>query len=428
MLKVGNQYHVGAFDQDYEARGVVKVDDGFVFVPYLLPLEQADIEITKIHKTHAEGKIVKRYSTNPHRVYHPDEGLGGCDCIHMDLILQKQWVEKITSRTLLKGAAIDFPLLDVVTDQKMTHYRNKSVFHVISSTPLTFGVYQKEPVCLVKKDEFILSDHLCNEIIQYITKKNIMVEKNNIKHLVIRTNPWKEALVTFVVEKTDFQGKTELIESLSKLKSVIGITLNMKSKRLEILSDKSVTVYGVNMLKMPLSKGYVWIDDRSFFQVNLPVALDVYHIISKYIHPSDHVIDAYSGVGSIGFYLVDKAKEIIMIESNYAAIQMAEKVKNDLNYHTVKIIYERAEIEIEKHDAQVLIVDPPKNGLMPNLLNHLLIKPFDTFIYLSCDIKTLSRDLRVLKNVYDVKAIYPIRMFPNTSELETLVIMKKAIS
>jgi len=428
MLKRGNQYHVSATDLDYEARGVVKVDETFIFVPHLLPLEQADIEITKIYKTHAEGSILKRFNTSPHRVYHPDEGLGGCDCIHMDKALQRQWVEKITTRTLLKGAGIDFPLMDVITDQKMTHYRNKSVFHVMSSAPLTFGVYQKQPIKLVMKTEFVLSDHLCNEIVKYITTKKITVEKNSIRHIVIRTNPWKEALVTFVVEKTEFQGKKKLIESLSQLKSVIGITFNIKSKHTEILSEKSFVAYGVNILKMPLSKGYVWLDDQSFFQINLPVAEDVYQIISQYINPNDHVIDAYSGVGSIGFYLVDKAKEIIMIESNHAAVQMAQKVKNDLGYHAVKIICERAENEIKKHDAQVLIADPPKNGLMPQLIDYLLLKPFDTFIYLSCDIKTLSRDLRVLKNGYDVKAIYPIRMFPNTSELETLVIMKKAIS
>ncbi len=424
MLTVGTFHDVTAIDLDYDARGVVRIDDSVVYVPYLLPSEKATITITKCSKKFAEGVIVQRHTQSPHRIFHPDEHLGGCDTIHMDEKLQSDWMIQMVKRTLYKGAHLDVIPEAIVTDGKRTHYRNKSVFHVLFTSPLSFGLYQKNPIKLVQVSEFVLSDEPTLWVLEALIKARLFVENNSIRTMVIRTNPDGKALVTFVVNKAEFKGQSEVLTCLETLDFVTGVTFNLNPYSNTILSQSSITMMGENRLKMPLNRGYVWIDDRSFFQVNLGVAKKVYALIDSYIEKNDIVIDAFSGVGSIGFNFLGKAKEIIMIESNPASYQMALKTQHDLGAKSVKIINQPAEKAMIGLKGNVVILDPPRNGLMPELTEHLLKNPYPCLIYLSCDLKTLARDLNRLKEIYTIEKVYPVLMFPNTSETETLVIMK----
>ena len=167
------------------------------------------------------------------------------------------------------------------------------------------------------------------------------------------------------------------------------------------------------------------VSDQSFFQINIPVAEKAYDIIRKNIKKDAILLDAYSGVGSIGYYMSRVAKRIKMIESNKDAILMANKIKSEHHLEHIDIVFGQAEKLIQQHEEDVLIIDPPRNGLMPELVSNMMDYPFEQVFYLSCDLKTLSRDLGILKNGYDIEKIYPIRMFPQTTETETLVIMKK---
>jgi 23S rRNA (uracil1939-C5)-methyltransferase len=109
------------------------------------------------------------------------------------------------------------------------------------------------------------------------------------------------------------------------------------------------------------------------------------------------VIDAYSGVGSIGYYISDQAKKVVMIESNADAISMAQRIKEEKGLQHVEILQGQVETLIQDHQADVLVVDPPRNGLMPELIDTLIAHPFKQMFYLSCDLKNTCTRFKLIE-------------------------------
>src|SRR5690606_3079899 len=130
------------------------------------------------------------------------------------------------------------------------------------------------------------------------------------------------------------------------------------------------------------------------------------------------VIDCYSGIGSIGFYIGDLAKRVIMIENNQANIDAAQENKKHHQGH-YEIIKGNAEKILPNLTGDILVVDPPRAGLHDSLLQVLNQKLFKKLIYLSCELSTLTRDLKVLQEAYDIEKLVPVRMFPQTTSIET---------
>jgi len=425
MLTVGDIIVGNVIDVDYHGQGVIKHDGYVIFVKGLLKDEEVKIKITKLRKNFGEGILFELIKKSPDRIYHPQSILGSCDLLHMNKEAQLIWQEKTTKETIYKITGLNVDVEKTISDDKVNNYRNKSVFHVMDKPYLSLGLYHKDDHRLVEVTSFILSDMKTNEILYHLNQHKIIIDSKVLKHIVIRTNPMNEALVTLVANHKKFTGLDKLIIHLLKLKNIKGITLNLSIKDDEILSSESIVLYGDNRLMEPLHHKQISINDRSFFQINLPVATQVYELIKSHILPHSHVIDAYSGVGSIGFYIEDKVSHITMIESNKDSYEMACETKEKYNLNHVELVLSKAEDVIESYQADVLIIDPPRNGLMPLLLQKLETHVFKQIFYLSCDAKTLARDLQSLSKIYTIDAVFPIRMFYNTTSLETLVILSK---
>ncbi|HCB66305.1 MAG TPA: hypothetical protein DEP70_01845, partial [Acholeplasmataceae bacterium] len=228
-----------------------------------------------------------------------------------------------------------------------------------------------------------------------------------------------------VATKELFVGRNELIAVLKGISNLAGVTVNIMDDERSILGRESITLLGENLIAEPLKNKNIFVNDRSFFQINLPVIELAYQIIAKNIDKDKVVIDAYSGVGSIGFYLADEAKKVIMIESNAESVEMAKKTKEFYHLDHIEIMDEPAEKIMHLLEGDVLVVDPPRNGLMPHFIDVLLNKNFEKIFYLSCDVKTLARDLAMLTTKFNIAKVHPIKMFYHTTSLETLVILTK---
>src|SRR5690606_29129547 len=135
-----------------------------------------------------------------------------------------------------------------------------------------------------------------------------------------------------------FKGLSHLLNVLHNMKFVCGVTLNLKEDEKKILGSKSNVLKGQNFIEEKIGNWVFPVTDQSFFQVNIPVAEKVYDLIKKHLIPNAYVIDAYSGVGSIGYYLSDLAKKVLMIESNPDAILMATKIKEEKGLQHVEIL------------------------------------------------------------------------------------------
>jgi 23S rRNA (uracil1939-C5)-methyltransferase len=424
MLTVGNQIKVTAIDLDYLGQGVVKHEGYVIFVPKLLDTEEAIIEITKINKNFGEAKIIKLIKISQDRVTSSNQNLGSIEVSHMSIKKQLDFQIKTTTETLKKIANIDVNTSDIITDYQDKHYRNKVLFHVLEDKYLKLGLFDESNRNLVQVKNFVLANPKVNEVLEYLYTKKIEIDSKIFKHMIFRTNKNQELLITIVSLKPRFIGLNELINELILIQDIVGITLNIKDDHKSNLGKKSLILYKNNLMTQYIGNKQFYINDKSFFQVNSNVIEMVYSKIKKMMIPNQVALDLYSGVGSIGFFIQDQQKKVIMVESNQDSINMALMTKEKYNYQNVDIIKGFAEKEINELDGDILIVDPPRNGLFTELITEIINKSFKQIFYLSCDLKTLSRDLKLLTNHYEIVEVIPIKMFFHTNEFETLVMMK----
>ncbi len=423
MLTVGEIFIGKAIDLDYQGQAIIKHHGYVVFVRGMLPEEEGKIKITSMKKHFGQGEIVQLLKISPDRIETSDHVYGSCNLIHLSAQKQLLWQQKITRETFKKIMDEDVYVHPTITDGKENHYRNKSVFHVMDSPTLALGLYHYDQKKLIPVEQFILSDEPSNRILSYLFINRVSVNSKILKYLIFRTNQTGQILITLGATKKEFTGRDELVNLLKQFEFVVGITVNINPNPNQILGNESITLYGENLIMERLMEMDIMINDQSFFQINLPVITKAYDIIASEIGKEKAIVDAYSGVGSIGFYLADLAKKIIMIESNHESVLMARKSIEKYHLEHLEIIEDKAEKVIGNLDGDILIVDPPRNGLMPQFIQSVLKHPFEKLFYLSCDVKTLTRDLNLLKSSYKIKDIYPLRMFYHTTSLETLVVL-----
>lgn len=423
-LTVGSKLIGKVVDIDYKGQGVIKYEGYVIFVPKCLNDEVVEIEITNVKKSFCEAKIIEIIEKSDQRV-HDYVFLDALDLYHMSLEEQIKWQEKITKDTFLKIADLDVKLDETIHDDRDTGYRNKSVFHVINDHVLRLGLYDQSKKALVEIDNYILSDEVTNKILKFISDRKFNLARNALTHVVFRTNLDGQILITFVSKNPTVRGLDSIVDELKNFEEVIGITLNINRNHKVILGKESNLLYGGNVITERLNNIEIPISDRAFFQINLPLAEKAYHMIKQDLKPTDVVLDAYSGIGSIGYYIYDAVKKVIMVESNQQNIILAEQVKQRYQIKNVEILHERAENFKSDKTIHKVICDPPRNGLMPEFIDTIKeLKPIKIY-YLSCDVKTLARDIGNLKEAYTIEHIHPIRMFYHTTSLETLVILKR---
>ena len=284
-------------------------------------------------------KLLKK---SEHRV-HDEVPLDALDLYHMSLDEQLRWQEHITKETFKKIANLDVFLDDTLHDDRDVYYRNKSVFHVMQQNVLKLGLYDESKHTLVEVDHYILSDEITNKVLKFISDKAFNISRNSLTHVVFRTNLKGQILITFVSKNELVRGIDQIVESLSLMDEVVGITLNINRNHKVILGKDSRILYGGNLITERLNNLDIPISDQAFFQINLPLVTKAYDIIKKDLKPTDIVLDAYSGIGSIGYYIYDQVKKVIMVESNEQNIILAEQVKERYQIKNVDIHHERAE-------------------------------------------------------------------------------------
>lgn len=418
MLETNKVYKVKILDLDYKGDGITKIADKFIYVKGLLKEEVALIKLVKLNKRFGVGEIVEIIEKSSLRSTNLNE-LGALNLAHLNFDYQLKWQKDVTKETLEKVLNKNIEVSNTITDSNEFNYRNKVVYHVIPKKVLKLGLYANNNNKLIVVDNFLLANKKVNEIVSIINKKQIKIEENTLFNLIFKNNQKDEILITIVSNDFNFKGLEELIEILSKIENVKGITINIKEHKEKHLGTNSKVVYGKNLIKDKT----LLINDQSFIQVNYGVMDLTYDLIKKYI-VGPKIIDAFSGVGSIGFSIYNNSYNIIMLENNLANIKLAKSIKKDNNYHNVKIISGNAEDEIIKLNGNTVIVDPPRKGLDIKFVNALKEIKAERFIYLSCNLQTLTRDLKLLENEYEIVKVYPIKMFPQTNAFETLVILK----
>lgn len=393
-MKINDTYKVIINDEDDIGNGITRIDNFVVFVPYALKDEKVSIRITKVNKRFATGKIEKIITKSDRRECVKCKSFnecGGCSFLHLSFFEEKK--KKINFINKLFNTNIK----EILTNNEY-NYRNKATFHVKDGKG---GYYSESTNDLVEFDNCLLLDDRINEV--YSILKNINL--SGISEVVVRTSK-NSVMVIFKGEKEDFN-YDELINNIK----IDSIYLNNK------------LLYGSAYIIEELDNIKYSIYPNAFFQVNTENMKIMYDKVKEYAGSGDKLLDLYCGTGTIGIYLKDNFREVTGIEVNKEAILNANINRGLNNLTGINFICGDASIA-KNNNYDVIVVDPPRSGLSKKVIDFLNKSNAKTIVYVSCNPKTLKRDLDLLAK-YSMTKLECINMFNKTKHCEVITSLER---
>ncbi len=402
-------YKVEVTKLDHQGRGIAKINDKVIFIPNALPRETIDVDIVLEKKKYYEGTIKEIINASDKRIkpvcpYF--EECGGCQFLNMNYQDSLDYKQNKVEEIMNKYLGIKIKINNIVACDNNLYYRNKTTFQVKND----IGFFKEKTNTLIPVDKCYISDIKINDIYKAI-KDNI--DLTNVKQVIIRAT--KNTLESMVVFKT-----SNYIDN----KKIIDILKN----KVDSIYINDELIYGKGKIIENLCNKNFYISPSSFFQVNTLQAEKLYNKAIAYadIKKEDTVLDLYCGTGTIGIVASEKAKKVIGIELNKEAIKDANENKKLNNINNIEFYAGDVGKILNKNNYKpdIIIVDPPRAGLDSLALAQILnIRP-KKLVYVSCDLMTLARDLKLLSNDYDILELTPVDMFPYTAHVESVCALK----
>ena len=448
-----------------EGKSLARVDGKVIFIEGAVPGDVADVRISRNKKDWAEGKASQIKKLSPDRVtpFCIHFGIcGGCKWQMLPYDKQLQYKEQEVRDVMKRiGRLEDVPVLPILGSEKIIHYRNKLEFTFSNKRYLT-----GEDLKTLGDDEWpggalgyhvprlydkIIDIYECwlmddvnntvrNTIREYATDQqlsyyDIKEHTGFLRNIVLRYTTTGELMVNIIFAHDD-QNEIKklcnyLLERVPRITTLL-YTINQK------WND---TIYDLDP-KVVSGKGYVIenlgnfsfkISPKSFFQTNTQQAEKMYEVVQEFadLQGEETVYDLYCGTGSIGIFLSSSAKKIIGVDVIEEAINDA-KVNALLNNLGHTSFFTGDVIDICNDDffqlhgrPDVVIIDPPRAGLHPKLIQKLLEIAPPKMVYVSCNVATQARDLQMLSEKFMVEKLQPIDMFPHTHHIECVALLHR---
>ena len=391
-MKINEIYEVIIESVDDIGNGVTRINNIVVFVPYTLSNEKVKIKIVSISKRFAVGKVIEFITKSDKRCEvkcNCYNECGGCNFLHINFDDEKNI--KINYINKLFNTNIN----NVLTNNEY-NYRNKATFHIKNNK---IGYYSEKTNDIVELNNCLLLDNRINDIYNYLKMNNL----NGITEVIIRVTT-KDIMIVFKGEKYD-------INSLINKFNVTSIYLNDK------------LIYGESYIIEEIDNIKYSIYPDSFFQVNKENMKIMYDKAREYAGYGNNLLDLYCGTGTIGIYLKDNFKHIDGIEINKNSIKNANINKKLNNIKNIDFICGDASIA-KNNNYVAIIVDPPRSGLSKKVIDFLDKSNTNKIVYISCNPKTLKRDIYLLNN-YSMVKLEIINMFNKTKHIECITLLLK---
>lgn len=452
MLEKNQIYEVEIIDNGYQGEGIAKIDNFPIFIQGVIKGEQVEIKILKVLSNFAYAKILKIIKPSEYRTDADCKDFskcGGCNLRHIKydytLEIKKVAVENCLYKALNRKLKVN----DVIGMDKPLHYRNKLQYPVgldKDKNPV-MGVYSERthnivPVqnCFIQNEE---CNKIANKIFKFIKDNNISAYnektlKGTVRHIAIRIGvKTNEILITLVVNDNNFKKEKQLVEYLTaKNPNIKSIVKNYNTKNTNvILGNRNEIIYGSGYIYDILGEYKFKISPLSFYQVN-PIQTEIlYSTAIKYANAeltqkNDIALDLYCGIGTIGIFASKYFKKVYGIEIVEQAIEDAKENAQINNVDNIEFYAGDVEkvlpqiLENIEEKPKVVFVDPPRKGLDNKTIEILKTLKPEKIVYISCNPATLARDLKQLEEKYEIKEVQPVDMFPYTSHVECVAVLK----
>ena len=429
-------------DVSSEGKGVVKYGKEVIFVDGLFIGEEADIEILYHRAGVNFGKVKKLYTLSKNRIQPKCKvctSCGGCQYQQIDYKTQLEYKTKRVKEALSRIGGIKTNVLPCIGMDDPYYYRNKiqMPYGKDRKGNVVYGFFKENSHEIIPVKECAIEDKRAAPILwdikELVKEMKIPVYnedsgKGILRYVLIRTSyHYPELMVVLVTSTMNFPGQRNFINELTKRHpEITTIVENVNSRHTNvILGPQEKVLFGPGFIKDDILGLSFEISASSFFQVN-PVQVEKLYKTALNLIKTEQkpiILDAYSGVGTIGLIAARNAKKVISVELNKDASRNAVMNAKRNNVDNIEFYCDDAGHFINNMDGDldIVIMDPPRKGSDEKFLSTLLNKKPKQIIYVSCDPETLARDLKYLSSLYQVDYVQPVDMFPMTAHVETVV-------
>ncbi len=370
---------------------------------------------------------------------------GGCTYLNASQASQagnkRAMVEDLVAKNHLKVR-----VGDVYMAKNDTHYRNKVIVGFAKKKGKVYsGLYAPHSHRVIETKDCMMQPKIVNDIINRITelvqsmKIYLYNEKTGtgvLRHVLIRyAQATDEVLLVFVTGTNVFPSRKNMVNVLTKdFPQIKGILQNVNPRKTSVvIENDSILLYGQDRITDILNGQKISFSSSAFYQIHSGQCEVLYDLARKMadLKPTDTVLDTYCGVGSIGLSLASRCKKVMGVEINPNSIFDAKlnakqnHVKNIefVNMDSTKFMQEAFHFH---HSFDVIVLDPPRAGTTKSFIECATQLSPRKIVYISCDPKTLTRDLvQFRKCGYVTNKIELVDMFPYTNHVETVVLMSR---
>ncbi|NDV94728.1 23S rRNA (uracil(1939)-C(5))-methyltransferase RlmD [Dysgonomonas sp. 521] len=458
--------NVEIVDVAAEGKAIAKVNDMVVFIPYVVPGDVVDLQLTRKKNNYAEGKPVRFISYSPNRTEAFCEHFGicgGCKWQILPYAEQLKYKQKQVMDNLVRIGKVDLPdIQPILGSEKTQFYRNKLEYTFSNKKWLTLeqiqsgvsfdsmnmnavgfhipGMFDKVldiNKCWLQDD---ISNRIRNFVRQYCYDKDYtFFDLRNrgglMRNMIVRTSTTGELMLIAVFYDDEKEQREDLLAAIAdEFPQITSLLYIINQKANDTITDQEVLVWKGNDFIYEEMEGLKFkIGPKSFYQTNSEQAYNLYKIARDFagLTGNEHVYDLYTGTGTIANFVAGKAKKVIGIEYVEDAILDA-RVNSQINGIGNTLFFAGDMKDILTQDfinehgrPDVIITDPPRAGMHDDVIKTILFAEPDRIVYVSCNPATQARDLSLLDEKYKVEKVQPVDMFPHTHHVENVVLLVK---
>ena len=447
-----------------EGKSLGRWNDQVVFVPMTVPGDVVDVQIRNKRRRYMEGYVVRyqKFSEMRCEPFCQHFGVcGGCKWQNLPYDEQLRLKQSQVEDQLTRIGKIELPAISPILGSKKTQlYRNKLEFTFTPRRWLT----QEEVASGAELDaspalgfhiptmfDKVLDIEKCwlqpepSNAIRLATKRfclehgyefyNVREHSGFMRNMIIRTASTGEVMVIVIFAYRDEERISALLDHLCEQFPEITSMIYMINEKLNDSTGdlEPITYRGNGHIFEQMEDLRFKVGPKSFYQTNSEQAHRLYDVARDFANLSGNeiVYDLYTGTGTIANYVARKARKVVGIEYVPEAIEDA-KVNSQINdiKNTEFFAGDMKDVLtldfINEHGRpDVMIVDPPRAGMHPDVVETILKSAPQRIVYVSCNSATQARDLQMMDAQYKVTALRPVDMFPHTHHVESVVLLER---
>lgn len=446
-----------------EGKSLAHVDGTVVFVEFAVPGDIVNVKVTKKKKNYMEGFILEIVKPSEDRLQPFCEHFGicgGCRWQPLPYDMQLKAKQQQVWDQLVRIGHLEIPdISPILPSDKTKYYRNKLEFTFSNKR----WIYNNEdPDSLTDEERLGLGFHVgkffdkvldikhcslqpepSNEIRLFIREYavthdlefyNIRENTGFLRNIIVRNNQVGDVMLTVCFAYNDQDKIVPMLDAIAaEFPQIKSLHYVINEKLNDSISDLDCILYkGEDAIWETMGKLKFKIGPKSFYQTNSEQAYKLYSVAKEFaaLTGNEVVYDLYTGTGTIAQFISDKASKVIGIEYVKEAIEDA-RINAEANGITNCTFFDgdmkdilTADFIKEHGKPEVMIIDPPRAGMHPDVVKVIMEAAPERIVYVSCNPASQARDLAMMSPMYEITAVQPVDMFPHTMHVENVCALK----